>query len=156
MIVLNEVNPPLEDVLEHFGVKGMRWGVRKTTSSTGKSNRQLNRESRQRDRASGKAARAAENRQRDREIDAARQRVNSGKTQRDFKAAKKQFKLDKKELGTREARKKLNEARAKRMTDFEKAESYKSGSETTAAVLGTVGGTLLGVAIPAALASAGR
>jgi hypothetical protein len=25
----NEVNPPLEQVLQHFGVKGMRWGVRK-------------------------------------------------------------------------------------------------------------------------------
>lgn len=29
MTILNEVNPPLDEALEHFGVKGMHWGVRK-------------------------------------------------------------------------------------------------------------------------------
>jgi hypothetical protein len=28
-MILNDVNPPLEDVVEHFGVRGMKWGVRK-------------------------------------------------------------------------------------------------------------------------------
>lgn len=27
--ILNEVNPPLEEALAHFGVKGMHWGVRR-------------------------------------------------------------------------------------------------------------------------------
>lgn len=30
MTILNEVNPPLDEVLEHFGVKGMHWGQRKS------------------------------------------------------------------------------------------------------------------------------
>ncbi len=30
MTIMNEVNPPLDDVLEHHGVKGMRWGTRKS------------------------------------------------------------------------------------------------------------------------------
>lgn len=29
----NEVNPPLEDALAHYGVKGMKWGVRKASGS---------------------------------------------------------------------------------------------------------------------------
>lgn len=28
-------NPPLEEVVQHFGVKGMRWGVRRTTYKSG-------------------------------------------------------------------------------------------------------------------------
>lgn len=32
--MLNGVNPPLEEVLEHFGVKGMQWGVRKKHSTS--------------------------------------------------------------------------------------------------------------------------
>jgi hypothetical protein len=27
--LLNEVNPPIEEVLQHFGTKGMKWGVRR-------------------------------------------------------------------------------------------------------------------------------
>lgn len=29
MILLNEVNPSIEDVVRHFGTKGMKWGVRR-------------------------------------------------------------------------------------------------------------------------------
>lgn len=33
MTFQNELKPSLDDALEHYGVKGMKWGVRKTTSS---------------------------------------------------------------------------------------------------------------------------
>ena len=29
----NEVNPPMEEALAHYGVKGMKWGVRKASGS---------------------------------------------------------------------------------------------------------------------------
>lgn len=32
---LNETKPPLEEALVHFGVRGMRWGVRRSQSSGG-------------------------------------------------------------------------------------------------------------------------
>lgn len=28
-IILNETNPPFEEALQHFGTKGMKWGVRR-------------------------------------------------------------------------------------------------------------------------------
>ena len=43
MRILNEVNPPLEDALAHFGVKGMRWGQRKAQESTGGGTRKATR-----------------------------------------------------------------------------------------------------------------
>jgi hypothetical protein len=28
-MIINDVNPPIEDVISHFGTKGMKWGVRR-------------------------------------------------------------------------------------------------------------------------------
>jgi hypothetical protein len=125
-----------DDFLAHYGVKGMKWGVRKSTS--GKSRRQLNKESRQKDRA-----------KLDRDIDRARARVNTNrkyaltdkgsKSHSDYKKAKAQYKKDKAELGSREARKILNKAKEKRYKDVQLSNTAKSGRETTIAVLAAVG-----------------
>jgi hypothetical protein len=134
MIFEQNTKPSLEEALEHFGIKGMRWGVRRDPRNVA---------SRARDRESAAKARGKQNA----EIDAARLRVNSGKTRQDLKTAKKTFKSDKKTLGRREARKRLNAARIKAHTDVEKAQMVKSGAETAVAILGIVGGTVLAVAL---------
>lgn len=113
------------DFLEHFGVKGMRWGQRKAA--------------RQRNRELNKATRAKMNEQRNKEIDRARARFDSGKARRDYLKAKEEFKKNKTELGSLEARRILNKTKEKNMRDFEKAQQTKSGKETTVAVLATVG-----------------
>ena len=106
--------------LEHSGVKGMKWGVRKSKSEL----RDLNRASRQKDREA-----------RDKAIDKARARVSSGKTKANFKQAKQNYKHDKLEIGSREARKILNKARAKRASDIETSQLAKSGKEKATALI---------------------
>lgn len=120
-----------EEVLEHYGVKGMKWGTRRASSSDRPSfvarrskNRQLN-----------KAARAKDRDKHTRTVDAARKRVDSGKTKADWKAAKRQHKQNKADLGSYEARKALNKAREKRMKDIETSKQYRDGRE---ALLGTM------------------
>ena len=127
MILGTNQKPSLDSVLEHHGIKGMRWGVRRDPRNVA---------SRAKDRAARKSAAAKDNQQ----IDAARARLRSGETQRTFKTAKRQFKVDKKELGRREARKKLHAARLRRQNDIDKAHMIKSGAEETGAILGIVGG----------------
>ena len=126
MIFGVDLKPNLESVLEHHGIKGMRWGVRRDPRNVAS-------------RANDRAARRQANAVRDKQIDTARARLRSGQTQRTFKTAKKQFKVDKKELGRREARKRLYEARLKRQKDVDRANMIKSGTETTATILGVVG-----------------
>lgn len=110
----------VEGFLEHHGVKGMKWGVRKSKSEL----RDLNRASRQKDREA-----------RDKAIDKARARVSSGKTKANFKQAKQNYKHDKLEIGSREARKILNKARAKRTSDIETSQLAKSGKEKATALI---------------------
>lgn len=129
--------------LVHYGVKGMKWGVRMRTAREGfQRNRELNKKSRAKDRAS-----------RDRQIDAARDRVSK----RDpdvFKNVKAEYKADKKAIGSREARKKRAVKLDKLQSDFETARLAKSGRETTQAVLLAVGTVTLKAVVAASLANA--
>ena len=138
MIFGTDVKPSLEEALTHFGVKGMRWGVRRDPRNVA---------SRQRDRAAAKANRKAFTEGRDSEIDAARARVASGQTRAALKSAKTQFKTDKKTLGRREAKKKLYAARLKAQTDTEASKMVKSGAETAGVILGVVGAAVLSAAL---------
>ena len=126
MILGASDKPSLTEAIEHFGVKGMKWGVRRDPRNVA---------SRARDRATRKAAAADRNR----EIDAARSRLRSGETRATFKTAKRQFKEDKKTLGRREARKKLYAARLKKNSDIETANMIKTGGEEVGVILGIVG-----------------
>jgi hypothetical protein len=133
-VILDQEEKPSLDDIAHFGVRGMKWGVRKNThGSSQPSNRQLNRASKAREKAA-----------RDAEIDAARKRYNTS-ARKNYVKAKAQFEIDKKNLGSREARKILNKVKDKNIRDFETASQAKSGRETTKSVLGTVG--LISVAI---------
>lgn len=140
MIIVGLEKPSLEDLsLQHFGVKGMQWGVVRNFQR----NRQLNKASRMKDRQANKAAAKREDMARNKAIDAARQRIGSGQARRDLKDAKSQFKTDKKAVGSREARKKLNAVRLRNQDDTDTANLIKSGSERTGAILGVVGSVLL-------------
>lgn len=112
-----------EDALAHFGVKGMKWGVRKENFQR---NRELNKQSR----ANDKAARVSA-------IETARARRASGQSARDLKDAKKQYKQDKQVVGSREARKSLREAKQKYRDEAEMARTAKDGKEVALELLAT-------------------
>jgi hypothetical protein len=120
---------PSPEELEHAGVKGMHWGVRKNPEKAAQKAKlkELDKKSRARDNAV-----------RDKEIDAARERFANTSRDRYLKA-KAQYKIDKTTIGKREARKKLDAVLAQNQKDFDTANMAKSGHETTVAVLSTVG-----------------
>lgn len=128
----------VDDFLEHFGVKGMHWGVRKGPDN-GVNTRQLNRESRARDKAARQVLRAKH----ERRVELARKRVQSGKLKDDLKKAKAQYKKDKHIIGRREAKKALNKVRNKNFMEVQKSREAKNGKEAAAAVLIGVGGIAL-------------
>lgn len=116
----------VEDFLEHYGVKGMKWGVRRDM-------RKLN-----------KASRAKDKAKRQSEIDAARKRLGSGKNKEALKKAKAQYKIDKYEIGSREARKLVDKHKEKIRSDYETSKQLKNGKEVALAmVIGQEGVALL-------------
>ncbi len=125
-------NQEVEVFLEHFGVKGMRWGV---ITERRANNRALNKASRARDKASPPKYIAPPkklplfSKEAKRSIDKARDNIKSGKTAHDYKTAKFQYKKDKLELGSREARKTLKKAKAKKFSTYETARQTRDGGE---------------------------
>ncbi len=127
-----------EDIyLEHYGKKGMRWGERRAAAS---SNRARNKESRKSDRDKHRN-----------KVDKAAEKINSGRSQREYKKAKSQHAQNKANLGSREARKILNTARAKRDADWNTAMQARDGKEAAQIILGTTA-VAIGVASLMALA----
>jgi len=121
----------VENFLEHHGVKGMKWGVRKSRSEL----RSLNKASRKTDREKF-----------DKKIDQARSRVSSGKAKARLKKAKADYKSNKLDIGSREAKKILNKEKAKYISDVETSQYAKSGKERAVAA------TLAGVSLAAVIA----
>lgn len=136
--------PASPEELLHFGIKGMKWGVRKeqSTSGGGESSRQKNRRL-------NKEFTGKEKAKRDAEIDAARARYGEN-ARKNYLDAKAQYKADKKTIGSRAARAKFDAVKQKNIDDYEIAQQAKSGRETTVAVLSTVGTIGLAVLLQAA------
>lgn len=131
--------PASPEELLHFGVKGMKWGVRKEQTTTGGSGGES---ARQKNRRLNKEFTKQEKAKRDADIDAARARYNTS-ARKNYLDAKAQYKQDKKTIGSRAARAKLEAVKQKNMEDYAVANQAKSGKETAFAVLGLVGGVTL-------------
>lgn len=127
-------NEETEDFLEHFGVKGMHWGVRRSSGepSAGARNRQLNKASRAADKATQKT-----------EVHAARARAFGGENKAKMAAAKEQYKADKVRIGSREAKKAFNKVAESNLADLNKANEYADGKDFLKDLaISTVGGRL--------------
>lgn len=144
--VFSSHNMSEDEFLEHYGKKGMKWGVRKAEGS-GPSNRELNKASRAKDRADAKATKKKNTDDWDNEIDSARSRIAGGQGRKDVKAAKQQYKADKQALGSREAKKALNAVKNRVATDEAVAGLAKSGKETRNAVIFAVGASVVAVGL---------
>lgn len=129
-----------DDALEHFGVKGMRWGKRKAPVEGA-----LSRSER---RAANKAAYKTDIKKLDSDIDAARARIKSGANRANYKAAKAQYKIDKQTKGSYEARKAFDAVKQKNIDDANLAQLAKSGRETVVtAIAAGVGAVLITAAL---------
>lgn len=119
-----------EEYIEHFGKKGMKWGVRKQFSAK---NRALNKASRKKDAEKQLA-----------EVTKARADTksptfwkNTSKSNLQLKKAKSQHNANKEKLGSREAAKILNKAREKRANTLSKSREAKNGKERATRMLST-------------------
>lgn len=100
----------IDEYLEHFGVKGMKWGTRRAQAKEYKTKR-------------------------DRQIDRARANVYGGTTDRRYKAAKQKYKEDAPIIGRKAAKDALKQAKAKRSSDIKTSYQAKSGREHASAIL---------------------
>lgn len=144
----------VEEFLEHFGVKGMKWGVRN----------ELNKAAKEEERLTGKTftknTKIFRNQvdsgskfksdplnkirtQRDKTILKARDRVESKTTKMEYKKAKAQYKINKRTLGKVRAKQILSTAKAKKMVDVYNARATRDGKETTFTFMSDVGSMLL-------------
>lgn len=132
-----------DDFLEHFGVKGMKWGQRKAEGS-GPSVRSANRAAvktlKTADRNAAKSAIVRQKAKENLQIDQARARFKSGAARKDYLDAKAGVKST--QRGTPEryiAKKNLKAVRQKNMSDQEIASRVKHGKETTDKILNDLG-----------------
>lgn len=135
----------VDNYLEHYGVKGMRWGKRSSSSSSSDSNPGKSRkELRALDRANRKSERAAARKEWDDNIENARNRVDDDA--RKYNEAKKQYKTDKKEIGKVAAKKILKEHEDQFVNSWNTA-TLSTTKEAHAQLFATAGAMLLSAAI---------
>jgi hypothetical protein len=114
---MNEVD---ELLLEHFGKKGMHWGVRSNPA-----NRSMNKAARAKNMAKFKSS-----------VETARANVApGGKSSIALQKAKNAHAANKAKLGTFEARRILNEAKNKHYQEVRLAQQAKDGKEVTKVLL---------------------
>lgn len=135
----------VDNYLEHYGVKGMRWGKRSasddsSSSSKPKSSRQelreLNKKAKVEIKAEKKATREKFNKEWDDEVLSARDRL--GKEGENLSAARKQFKADKKVIG-RAAAKKVFKEHEKKFIETYNVAALNTTKEQHQQMVATVG-----------------
>lgn len=121
-----------EAYIEHYGKKGMKWGVRQQFS---KQNRALNKASRQKDLQ-----------KHEKEVKRARELTksptffrNTSKSALALKKAKSEHTENKMKLGSREANKILNKAREKHSNNIRKSGEYANGKEAAFGLIAEFG-----------------
>lgn len=128
--------------LEHYGVKGMRWGKRSTrddsssSAKPGSSGGKSRREVRAQVKAERKAVREDHKKQWDKDVLDARNRL--GKEGEQLSEARKQYKVDKKVMGRKEAKKVFKEHEDRFVTTFNIA-SLNTTKESQQQMIATVG-----------------
>lgn len=140
--VESELAPEVEEFLAHHGVKGMKWGKRKSSGSSSESSSEGGSSSRSELRSLNKASKANDKAARNKEIDDARARYESGARDK-YKAAKAQYQIDKATIGKREASKAFNKVKDENLADYNAGNQIKSGKETAVFVLSAVGASVL-------------
>lgn len=133
-----------EDLLIHFGVKGMRWGVRRDKATGPRSAAQKIKDQR-------KAEKLKQRYARDDAIDAARARVASGAVRKEYKDARVEYKAQRKVVGRREARRVMKEKRRALNNEYQLSQELKSGRERTTYLLTVAGLSVLGGAAKGAV-----
>jgi hypothetical protein len=133
----------VENYLEHFGVKGMKWGRRKggdssgsSSSSSGSSAQPTRKEARAKIKSERKAVQEAFKKQWDDDVLNARNRL--GKEGEKLSEARKQYKIDKKVIGKSAAKKVLKEHKDTFTTTFNTA-TLQTHKEAQQQMIATVG-----------------
>jgi hypothetical protein len=121
------------DFLEHFGTKGMQWGVRRRENQA--KQLKLNDASRAKERAAD-AKNPTKNHAE--AVDRARTKVNTGATRRDLKDARLQYKQDKVNIGKREAQIILAKSRSETYATIAKAQEARDGWEAATRILDAI------------------
>lgn len=144
----------VDNYLEHYGVKGMRWGKRSGSSSSGEGGepKKSRKEVRAQIKSERKAVREVLKKQWDDDVLGARERL--GKEGEQLSEARKQYKIDKKVVGKAAAKKVLNEHKDKFTTTFNTA-TLSTHKEAQQQMIATVGLMALGGIVGGLAAAAG-
>lgn len=141
----------VDNYLEHYGVKGMRWGKRSGSSSSGGGGepKKSRKEARAQVKAERKAVQEVFKKQWDDDVLGARERL--GAEGQKLSEARKQYKIDKKVVGKAAAKKVLNEHKDKFTTTFNTAtlQTHKEAHQqmVTAVGLMALGGIVGGLSV---------
>lgn len=141
----------VDNYLEHYGVKGMRWGKRSGSSSSGGGGepKKSRKEVRAQIKSERKAVQEVFKKQWDDDVIDARKRLD--KEDEKLSAARKQYKIDKKVIGKAAAKKVLNEHKDRFTTTFNTAtlSTHKEAQRQMIAGVGlmALGGIVGGLAV---------
>ena len=115
------------DFLQHYGVKGMKWGVRRSQAQLDRAaGRSSKKSARKESRRKNKEQRKEQQAERSRSISKARKDLREGVPQQRVRDAKKKYKQDKQRIGRKEARKILNKERDRLISDLELAQEPRN------------------------------